>query len=402
MLPNIDKMPSWNQRSVFRLYTQKFSYDKIFAENIRFDKHSIRIYWVLFFSFFFQVVFSQEVRPITTAFPFLLIGPDAVASGKGDIGVASSPDVFSQYWNASKYVFSKEMSGVAIAYTPYLNRIAQDIFIGNVSYYKKTNRGAWASSFRYFNVGDITLTHGVGNDVYVLGHFRPSEFTFDLSYSLKLSESYAMGITTRFLSSNLRLPTEETHSGRGLSFDVSGYYLSPSHLVGSLFGKYALGFQISNVGDKIRYEKLAQASFIPTNLKIGGGYFLEMDSYNTFSFLLEVNKLLVPSQNEENNLAQIDFFSGILRSFSDAPDGFSEELQEISWSLGFEYAYNESLFLRAGYFNQHKNKGDRKYLTIGTGFRLSSFLLDFSYLFSAAKTHNPLSSSLRISLQHKF
>ena len=172
--------------------------------------------------------------------------------------------------------------------------------------------------------------------------------------------------------------------------------------MGSFWGKYALGFQISNVGDKIRYEKLAQASFIPTNLKIGGGYFLETDSYNTFSFLSEINKLLVPfplpDQSGVGKLPKVDFFSGIFHSFSDAPNGFSEELQEISWALGFEYTYNEALFLRTGYFYQHKNKGDRKYLTIGTGFKLNSFFLDFSYLFSTAKTHNPLSSSLRISL----
>lgn len=355
-------------------------------------------------------VFSQENRPITTAFSFLLLSPDAVASGKADIGVASLPDAFSQYWNASKYVFNEEKSGVAAGYTPYLNKITQNVFIGNISYYKKSNRGAWAGSLRYFSIGDVTLTYGFGNDVYVLGNFRPSEFTFDLSYSLKLSEHFAMGVTSRFLSSNLRLPTEENYWARGLSFDLSGYYLSKYHLVGNFQGKYTFGFQISNVGDKIRYEKLGQASFIPTNLKIGGGYFLQTDSYNTFSFLSEINKLLVPSPQKmqigenkfDTSASQIDFFSGIVRSFGDAPNGFSEELQEISWALGFEYTYDNRLFLRTGYFNQHKNKGDRKYLTVGTGFRLSSFFWDFSYLFSTAQTHNPLSSSLRISLQYRF
>lgn len=345
-------------------------------------------------------VFSQESRPISTAFPFLLLGSDATASGRGETGVASLPDTFSQYWNASKYVFSQEKSGVALGYTPYLNKITQDIFIGNISYYKKTNRGAWASSFRYFNIGEVSLTYGFGNDVYILGNFRPSEFAFDLSYNLKLSEHYAMGITTRFLSSNLRLPTEENHWAKGLSFDLSGYYLSKYHLVGSFQGKYTLGFQISNVGDKVRYEKLGLTSYIPTNLKIGGGYFLETNSYNTFSFLTEINKLLVPSPSQNQTEPQVDFFRGILRSFSDAPNGFSEELQEISWALGFEYSYNNAFFLRTGYFNQHKNKGDRKFITVGTGFKIHPFLLDFSYLFSTAKTHNPLSSSLRISLQY--
>ncbi|MDO4228653.1 MAG: type IX secretion system outer membrane channel protein PorV [Capnocytophaga sp.] len=350
-------------------------------------------------------VFSQESRPISTAFPFLLISPDAVSSGKGDIGVASLPDAFSQYWNASKYVFCEEKSGVGVGYTPYLNKFTRDIFIGNLCYYTKTNRGAWAGSFRYFSVGDVTLTQGFGSQVYVLGNFRPSEFTFDLSYSLKLSEHYAMGVATRFLSSNLRLPFEESHRAKGFSFDISGYYLSKTHLVGIFSGKYSWGFQIANVGDKIRYNELSQSFFIPTNLKIGGGYFLETDSYNLFSFFTEANKLLVPAPNGNDNSAnqpKTNFLTGIFHSFSDASDGFSEELQEISWAFGFEYAYNDTLFLRSGYFNQHKNKGDRKYLTFGTGFKVDTFLFDFSYLFSVAQTHNPLSSSLRVSLQYKF
>ncbi len=367
--------------------------------------------------------FSQEQRPISTAFPFLLLGTDAIASGKGDVGVASTPDVFSQHWNASKYVFAKETSAVAMAYTPYLNRMVQDIFIGNLTYYQKTHRSAWAGSLNYFNIGNVTLTRSFGSEAYILGDFRPSEFTFDLSYSLLLSSHYAMGITARYLNSNLRLPIEESNVARGLAFDISGFYTSKEHIIGNYFGKYTWGFQISNVGNKIQYEKLGQACYLPTNLKLGAGYHLQTDSYNHFQFLLEMNKLLVPSPaqygfNDTNGngiqdpsepteivagkTSDVDFLQGIFQSFSDAPNGFSEELQEISWALGFEYTYNEALFLRTGYFNQHKNKGDRKYLTLGTGFRVKSWQLDFSYLFSTAKTYNPLSSSLRIALQHHF
>ncbi|MDO4229972.1 MAG: type IX secretion system outer membrane channel protein PorV [Capnocytophaga sp.] len=357
----------------------------------------MKIIRLLFFLHFY-CLFSQEQHPISTAFPFLLISTDAVGSGKGDLGVASKPDVFSQYWNAAKYVFAQEESSVGMGYTPYLNKVVRDIFLGNLSYYKKINRGAWAGSFRYFSIGEVTLTQSFGNEAYVLGNFRPSEFAFDVSYSLKLNESFAMGVATRFLNSNLRLPTDDNITARGLAFDISGYYHSKEHLIGNYFGKYTLGFQISNIGSKVKYEDLGKTFFIPTNLKAGAGYLVSVDSYNTFNFLLEFNKLLVPtsSQNSEN----IDFLQGILKSFSDAPNGVSEEFQEISWALGGEYAYNESLFLRAGYFNQYKNKGDRKYLTVGSGFKVKAWQLDFSYLFSTARTHNPLSSSLRIALQY--
>lgn len=377
-------------------------------------------YLILFFPLF---IFSQEQRPISTAFPFLLLSTDAIASGKGDIGVASSPDVFSQHWNASKYVFAEEMSAVAMAYTPYLNRVAQDMFLGNIVYYKRTQRSAWAGSLNYFNIGNVTLTQDFGSEAYVLGNFRPSEFTFDLSYSLQLSPYYAMGITARYLNSNLRLPINESNVARALAFDMSGFYTSKEHIIGNYFGKYRFGFQISNFGSKIQYEKLGKAFFLPTNLKLGAGYHLQTDSYNQFELLLEMNKLLVPSPaqygfNDTNGngiqdssepteivagkSSDVDFLQGVFQSFSDAPDGLSEELREISWALGFEYTYNEALFLRTGYFNQHKNKGDRKYLTIGTGFRVKAWQVDFSYLFSTAKTHNPLSSSLRIALQYHF
>ncbi|MDO5105440.1 type IX secretion system outer membrane channel protein PorV [Capnocytophaga sp.] len=378
--------------------------------------------FVLFLGFY-NSVFSQEERPLATAFPFLLLSPDATASGRGDTGVASTPDVFSQYWNASKYVFAPENSGVALGYTPYLSKVVRDVFIGNLCYYKKTHRSAWAGSFRYFSIGDVTLTQGFNNDFYVLGNFRPSEFAFDLSYSLKLSEHYAMGVAARFLSSNLRLPTEESYTARGLGFDISGYYHSPKHLIGNYFGSYRFGFQVSNIGGKVQYENHGHAFFIPTNLRLGISYTLLPDSYNRFELLLEMNKLLIPSppkyhytdhngngkQDADEPLEivagknpNVDFFQGIFRSFSDAPNGFSEEWHEIAWSAGFEYAFDERFFLRTGYFYQHKNKGDRQYLTIGTGFKIKTLQADFSYLFSTAKTHNPLSSSLRISLQYTF
>ena len=346
-------------------------------------------------------VFSQEKEhPITTAFPFLLISPDAIASGRGDIGGASSPDVFSQYWNSSKYVFSLQKSGIGMSYTPYLNKLSRDIFLANISYYRKGSRSAWGSSLRYFSIGEVQQTQLFGNEIYRLGSFLPSEWLLDLSYNLKLSEYYSMGILVRYLHSNLRSPAEEKATSQGIAFDISGYYTSEKHLVGNHFGSYSLGFQISNIGSKIKYEDLGQSFFLPTNLKLSGSYTLSVDSENDISLLVELNKLLVPSDTQKHK--KTDFLEGIFTSFTDAPNGFSEEMREISWALGFEYTYLQHWSLRTGYFYQHPNKGDKKYLTVGTGFNVSHCQLDFSYLFSTAQTVNPLSNSLRISLQYAF
>ena len=359
----------------------------------------MRIYGLIFLSSCLHV-FSQEERPITTAFPFLLISPDAIASGKGDIGGASDPDTFSQYWNSSKYVFSAQKSGIGMSYTPYLNKLSRDIFLANISYYRKGDRDALGSSFRYFSIGEIQQTQLLGNEIYKLGNFLPSEWSLDLSYNLKLSEHYSMGVTARYLHSNLHFPTEEKNIAQGVSFDISGYYISEKHLIGNCFGNYKWGFQISNIGGKIKYDDLGQTFFLPTNLKLSGNYTLSVDNENDMSLLLEFNKLLVPSDTQKYK--EKDFLEGALTSFSDASNGFIEEIHEISWALGFEYTYLQHWSLRMGYFYQHKNKGDRKYLTIGTGVNISHWQFDFSYLFSTAQTINPLSNSLRISLQYTF
>lgn len=381
--------------------------------------------YVLYFLFFGIIgnIFAQQA-PISTAFPFLRLSGDAVASGAGDIGVASSADTFSQYWNSSKYVFAEQKSGVGMGYTPYLNRLVKDIFLGNIVYYQKTERSAWAGSLRYFSIGSVTLTKDFGTEAYVLGDFRPAEFSLDVSYNLKLSEHFAMGVAARYLRSNLRLPTEEKSTGSGFAVDISGYYSSKQHLFfENYLASYTLGFQIANIGQKIKYDDLGKEFFIPTNLKLGAGYHISFDSYNTVSFLFEANKLLVPSPpkygfDDLNNNGQQDideptiiiagkdpdvgFLKGIFQSFSDAPDGFKEELQEIAWGLGVAYSFNEQLFLRTGYFNENKRKGYRQYATIGTGFRVSTWQIDLSYLFSFSETPNPLSSSLRLSLQYNF
>lgn len=369
-------------------------------------------------------IFSINKLLISTAFPFLRLSGDAVASGAGDIGVASSVDTFSQYWNSSKYVFAEQKSGVGMGYTPYLNHLVKDIFLGNIVYYRKTERSVWAGSLRYFSIGSVTLTKDFGAEAYVLGDFRPAEFSLDVSYNLKLSEHFAMGVAARYLRSNLRLPTEEKSTGSGFAVDISGYYSSKQYLFfKNYLASYTLGFQIANIGQKIKYDDLGKEFFIPTYLKLGVGYHISFDSYNTVSFLFEANKLLVPSPpqygfDDLNNNGQQDlneptiiiagkdpdvgFIKGIFQSFSDAPNGFKEELQEISWALGVTYSFNEQLFLRTGYFNENKRKGYRQYATIGTGFRVNTWQIDLSYLFSFSETPNPLSSSLRLSLQYNF
>ena len=341
---------------------------------------------------------AQEERPITTAFPFLSINTDAAVAGMGEVGVCSQPNVFAQRNNAAKYIFAENTSGVGVSYTPYLNKLVKDIFLGNITYYKRTQRNAWGASLTYFSIGDVSLTQDFGGSATVLGSFRPTEFTFDLSYNLRLSEHFAMGVAARYLNSNLQLPTADKAVARGLGFDISGYYTSAFHLIGNYTGSYSFGFQLSNIGAKVKYDDLGKSFFLPTNLKLGAAYNLQVDSYNRFSVLTEANKLLVPTESGEDK----DFIEGIFTSFSDAPNGFKEELHEISWAIGAEYAFDEQLFLRTGYFHQHKLKGDRQYLTVGCGFAFRSFQFDVSYLFSTTTTNNPLSSSMRTSLQYAF
>ena len=343
-------------------------------------------------------MFAQEEKPITTAFPFLLLSTDATASGMGDIGVCSSPNVFSQRWNAAKYVFAEATSGVGVGYSPYLNKLAKDVFLGNITYYKRLRRSAWGGSFTYFTIGEVALTQNIGSNAYLAGNVRPSEFAADLSYNLKLSEQFAMGVATRYLQSALRLPSEGNTTARSIAFDISGYYTSREHPIGNAWGYYTWGFQLSNIGAKVKYEDLGKEYFIPTNLKIGASYNLLFSELHSISLLVEANKLLVPSVPEGNE----DFLQGIFKSFSDAPNGFSEEWHEISKSIGVQYAYNQQFFVRTGYHYQHPNKGDLQYFTVGTGVKYKSLQLDFSYLFSTAKTHNPLSSTLKTSLQYLF
>ena len=363
----------------------------------------------------FNLYSQQERRVITTAVPFLMISSDARASGIGEQGVATSVDNFSQHWNPSKYVFSENSSGIAFSYTPYLSKLVNDIFLANVSYYNKINeRSSWSASLKYFSLGDIDILQ---NPLDIPIVENPNELTLDASYTLKLSENFAMGITGRFLMSDVKLQTldSETEAATSVAVDISGFYQSDVSSYNNFDGIIRAGFNISNIGPKMKYSKVngGTESYIPTNLRLGSGFEFIFDSSNSLAVTLEINKLLVPSPSEEVLNANgevvayrqpdVGFLSGMFKSFGDAPDGMAEEIKELTYGLGLEYSFNKSFFLRTGYFTEHELKGSRKFATIGTGFKTSKDLIvDLSYLISTSDVISPLENTIRLSLGFNF
>ena len=355
---------------------------------------------------------SQDRRVITTAVPFLMISADARASGLGEQGVATSPDAFSQHWNPAKYVFLDNKSGVGVSYTPYLSKLVSDVFLANINYYNVIDeRSSWSTSFKYFSLGDIDILQNPQDIPYLE---NPNEFTLDASYILKLNDNFSMGVTGRYLMSDVKLQSVDSDSSSASSFavDVSGFYQSDERAYENFNGLWRFGFNISNMGPKMKYEELGKNNFIPTNLKLGSAFDFIFDSSNKLSINLELNKLLVPSpsvpiynSNDQiigYNQADVTFLSGLFKSFGDAPDGFSEELKEITLSLGVEYTYNDSFALRVGYFGENEDKGARKYVTFGTGFSLEEIDLDLSYLLSSSSVISPLENTLRFSFTYNF
>lgn len=374
-------------------------------------------YFGLLLILFTSLLYSQN-RVITTGVPFLLITSDARSAGMGEQGVATTPDAYSQNWNPSKYSFAPSESGIGVSYTPYLSQLVNDIFLANVSYYRViSERAAWATSLKYFSLGEIEIGQTPADFINPLIE-RPNEFVLDFSYALKLNESFSMGVTGAFINSDLKLgsATDDASAASTVAFGISGYYQSDELNIGTFDGKWRGGFYVSNLGPKLTYETDGYADYLPTNLKLGGGLDLILDSYNTLSFGLEINKLLVPTPSEPIVSTNADgeeiitgyiqpdvsFLSGIFKSFGDAPDGFSEELQEFTWALGAEFNYNNAFALRAGYFNEHELKGARKFITLGAGFKYNVVDIDLSYLISATKVINPLENTLRFSLTFNF
>jgi len=348
-------------------------------------------------------------RVITTGVPFLMITPDARSAGMGELGVATPADAYSQQWNPAKYAFASSEKGIGISYTPYLSKLVDDIFLGNLTFYKKLNdRSSWATSLKYFSLGNIQFNEFVGGSIVDQGQERPSELTLDLSYALKLSEQFSTAIAVRYISSDLKIASDaDTSSANSLGIDIAGYYESNSFDFGNNDAVFRGGINVSNIGPRLNYDMGGQKSFIPTNLKLGFGMDLLFDDQNSLGIYTEFNKLLVPTPvavyDDENvflgyRQPDIDFLKGIFTSFSDAPSGLSEELSEITVAVGLEYLFQDVFSLRTGYFNESQDKGSRRYLTLGAGFDLNFIDIDISYLFSTSNVRNPLENTIRFSL----
>lgn len=382
---------------------------------------------------------SNDSRVITTGVPFLLIASDARAAGIGDMGVATSVDAYSQQWNPSKYAFSETKSGIGISYTPYLSKLVNDIFLGNFTYFNRIDeRSAFAASFKYFSLGEIEIVQDEFSQALIE---KPNELTIDASYALRLSDQFSMAVGLRYLRSDLRIQAVDDNASAASSFavDISGYYQSEEEYYSDFNGRWRGGFAIQNLGPKIKYDDAGRENFLPTNLRLGGGFDFIFDDYNKLAVTAEVTKLLVPTppivgkefeytdnnnngtyEESEDDLIgfpnnpvndyviiegkdpNVSFLNGAFQSFNDAPGGFSEELKEFTWALGAEYMYQESFAFRAGYFNESEEKGARKFFSLGAGFKYNTVNIDLSYLFSASKIQSPLENTLRFSLSFNF
>ncbi|MDC3187358.1 type IX secretion system outer membrane channel protein PorV [bacterium] len=350
------------------------------------------------------------LNTITTAVPFLMITPDSRSGSMGDVGAATSPDASSISTNPAKYSFIKDDLGFSISYVPWLRALVPDINLSYISGYKKLNQNdAVAFELRYFSLGDITFTDILGN---TLGQFNPNELALGGSYSRKLSDLFSLSLATRYIYSNLTggqmAGDIQTNAGKSFAADVAGYYTNKIRFL-KKDSDLSFGFNISNIGNKISYTNVGERDFIPINLKLGSSININFDDYNSMSYSFDINKLLVPTPplyNSENEIIagkdpNVSVVSGIFQSFSDAPDGFSEELREINLSFGTEYWYAQQFALRGGYFYEHDTKGGRKFFTFGAGVKYNVFALDFSYLINASRTingTNPLANTMRFTM----
>ena len=354
-----------------------------------------------------------DLNTVTTAVPFLRIAPDARSGGMADVGIAISPDANSIFWNASKLVFidDKKPTGVSLTYTPWLKNLVPDIYLAYLTGYWKVDRlQALSASLRYFSLGTITFTDASGN---VLQDFDPKEFAFDVAYSRLLADNLSAGLNLKYLYSNLAtgqyVNGVEIKPANGVAADVSLFYTN-DFKTGDKKSNIGLGMNISNIGNKITYTSSIEKDFIPTNLGLGAAYGVEFDDYNKLTIALDFNKLLVPTPDSSDinpNNGILDYkeksvVSGILGSFSDAPNGFSEELHEVIVSTGLEYWYDNKFAVRTGYFYEHATKGGRQFFTVGLGLRYSVFGLDFSYLVPSGNAQNPLDNTLRFTLMFDF
>lgn len=365
---------------------------------------------------------KNQLNPINYGVTSLAIAPDARAAGMGDVGAATDPDVNSQYWNPAKYPFCISRAGVSLNYTPWLRQLVDDIDLANITGYTRLgDYDAISGSLRYFSLGEV-FTQDMEMSI------RPYEMSVDLAYSRMLSETLSAAVGLRFIYSDLAYKADdETTPGTAFAADIALYHNGYIDL-GGHESQVGFGLNVNNIGSKISYDDGNTSEFIPTNLRLGLSLLIPFDEYNTITFAADANKLLVPTRptmeqyvqhmvdteggmasDYENNYSDyrtwlegegyynVSPITGIFKSFHDAPNGFKEEMQEIQWSIGAEYAYNNQFFLRAGYHYEHPNKGNRKYFTVGAGFKMNVFSLDAGYVISTAQT-NPLDQTLRFSL----
>ena len=360
---------------------------------------------------------KNEFNPIETGVTSLSIAPDARGASMGDIGAATDPDAYSQFWNPSKYAFAYSQGAVSLSYTPWLRKLVNDIFLADVSGFWKigsNDNQAVSASLRYFSLGEVNTNDPSGITSQSL---NPYELSVDVGYSRKLSEKFSMGVVFRYIYSDLGFSNsyagDQTVGASAFSADISGYFTSYP-IIGRNECQWSWGWNISNIGTKVNYNNGEDPAFLPTNLKLGTTFTFPLADYHNLALSLDLNKLLVPAKPRESDYSDdtegqrqyldalqdwqdMSPITGIFKSFSDAPGGFKEELREITWSLGAEYSYNQQFFLRAGYYHESQFKGNRQYIGIGAGFSLNVLRLDASYMIATAQ-QSPLDQTLRFSL----
>ena len=368
----------------------------------------LRIIYLLLFVFSFANTFAQDVKnqlnPVYYGVASLAIAPDARAGGLGDVGAATDPDVNSQFWNPAKYPFCISRAGISLNYTPWLRKLVNDIDLANITgYFRLGEYNALSASLRYFSLGEVIATEDLT--------IKPYELAVDVAYSRMLSETFSAAVALRYIRSDLGWNDNGTTPGNAFAADIAMYHNGYLNL-GRRECQMGWGINISNIGSKLTYGGSDQSEFIPTNLRIGMNLTVPFNEYNKFSLGVDLNKLLVPTppkqeegESPEDFMARVNdegyygisSIAGIFKSFGDAPGGFKEEMEEIQWSIGAEYTYNDRFMLRAGYHHEAENKGNRKYFTVGAGFHMSVFTVDAAYVFSTAQT-NPLDQTMRFSL----
>lgn len=361
---------------------------------------------------------KNQFNPVETGVTSLSIAPDARGASMGDLGAATDPDAYSQYWNPSKYAFAYSRAAVSLSYTPWLRKLVNDIFLADLSGYYKIGRDdnqAISASLRYFSLGEVSGGGVSGSEIMT---YNPYEMSFDVGYSRMLSEKFSMGVVFRYIYSALGFSDsyagDQQTGSSAFAADISGYYTTYP-IIGRNECQWSWGWNISNIGTKVTFNNGQDPAFLPTNLKLGTMFKFPLADYHTLAIGLDLNKLLVPTRPRESDYdmntpeGQLTYekelqdwkdmspISAIFKSFGDAPGGFKEEMREINFSLGAEYSYNEQFFLRAGYYYENEFKGNRKYFAMGAGFSLNVLRLDASYMMATAQS-SPLDQTLRFSL----